>query len=215
MFRYRLTQQVRQREAEIRASLMAQEVERQRFSRELHDGVGANLALLRIYLSSFDKTGIPMTELKERSEQLLAGSMDEIRRLIHDMHPRHLRVLGLEKAVEDMVTLVNLGNEIKVFFTAINVPQHLAEQVEINFFRIIQELLQNAAKHSKANGVWLTLNFENEKLKLTYKDDGIGYDTSTVSKGNGLLNIRNRVTLMNGEIHIHSYRKGTSVKIEV
>ncbi|MEO6286965.1 MAG: triple tyrosine motif-containing protein [Dyadobacter sp.] len=214
LFRYRLNQQLRQREAEIRASLMAQEAERQRFSRELHDGIGANLSLLKMYLSSFGEADIPMAELKERSEKLLAGSVDEIRRLIHDMHPRNLKEMGLVKAVEDMVGLVNLGNALKVNFNASNVPEHLPEQVEINLFRIVQELLQNAMKHSAAEMVWLDFNFAEENLTLTYKDNGTGFDTSAASNGNGLLNIRNRVSLLKGEIQSSSVPdQGTFVEI--
>ena len=212
LFLYRLDQQLRQREAEIRASLMAQEAERQRFSRELHDGVGANLSLLKMYLASFGDKDVPMAELKERSEKLLAGSVDEIRRLIHDMHPRNLKELGLVKAVEEMVQLVNLGNGLKVIFTTKSIPGHLPETVEINLFRIIQELLQNAIRHSGAGNVWLDLNYLNEKVSLTYQDDGIGFDTSVVSQGNGLLNIRNRVMLFKGHMVVNSeVGRGTQI----
>ncbi|MCE7071885.1 histidine kinase [Dyadobacter sp. CY327] len=204
LFRYRLAQQLRQRENEIRASLMAQEAERQRFSRELHDGIGANLSLLKMYLSSFGDADVPMAELKERSERLLAGSVDEIRRLIHDMHPRNLKEMGLVRAVEDMVGLVNLGNGLKVEFDAENVPEHLPEQVEINLFRIVQELLQNAMKLSQASVVWLNFACEKNRFYLTYKDNGVGFDTSGASTGNGLLNIKNRVMLLKGEMLINS-----------
>ncbi|MCF0074892.1 histidine kinase [Dyadobacter sp. CY261] len=215
LFRYRFAQQLRQREAEIRASLMAQEAERQRFSRELHDGIGANLSLLKMYLSSFGEADIPMAELKERSEKLLAGSVDEIRRLIHDMHPRNLREMGLVKAVDDMVGLVNLGNGLKVIFDATNVPEHLPEQLEINLFRIVQELLQNAMKHSGASSVWLNFVCGREGLFLSYKDNGVGFDTSIAPAGNGLLNIKNRVMLLKGEMRSKSSAgQGTAIEID-
>ncbi|GAA4430610.1 hypothetical protein GCM10023091_00080 [Ravibacter arvi] len=216
LFKYRLAQQIQQREAEIRGSLMAQEAERQRFSRELHDGVGANLSLLKMYLSSFGDADIPLAELKERSEKLLAGSVDEIRRLIHDMHPRNLGSLGLVKATNEMVQLVNLGNQRQVIFRVENVPDHLPEVVEINLFRIIQELLQNAIKHSEAQTVWLDLQFTNQKLSLSYKDNGKGFDTSSPTQGNGLLNIRNRATLLKSELHVSSeVDKGTFLQISL
>jgi signal transduction histidine kinase len=217
LFRYRLMQQLRQREAEIRASLMAQEAERQRFSRELHDGIGANLSLLKMYLSSFGEADMPMAELKERSEKLLAGSVDEIRRLIYDMDPRNLKKMGLVKAVDDMVGLVNLGNGLRVHFNAAHVPAHLPEPMEINLFRIVQELLQNAMKHSQAGNVWLYLDYHsNDKMVLTYRDNGKGFDATADNTGNGLLNIQNRVTLLKGEIHTASQEhKGVSVEIRL
>ncbi|NIJ53809.1 sensor histidine kinase [Dyadobacter arcticus] len=217
LFRYRLSQQLSRREAEIRASLMAQEAERQRFSRELHDGIGANLSLLKMYLSSFGEADIPMAELKERAEKLLAGSVDEIRRLIHDMHPRNLKEMGLVNAVEDMVGLVNMGDGVKVIFNSMNVPEHLPEQVEINLFRIVQELLQNAMKHSRAENAWLYLDdYEEVRLILRYRDNGAGFEPSAKVSGNGLLNIQNRVTLLKGEIRIDSEKgKGTGIEISV
>ncbi|CAG5015895.1 hypothetical protein DYBT9275_05437 [Dyadobacter sp. CECT 9275] len=215
LFRYRLVQQPRQREAEIRASLMAQEAERSRFSRELHDGIGANLSLLKMYIAAFGDTDIPLSDLKDRSEKLLAGSVDEIRRLIHDMQPRNLKELGLVKAVEDMVSLINMGNGLSVFFTSSNMPEKLPEQLEINLFRIVQELLQNAIKHSGARNVWLQFRFENETLIITYRDNGIGFDTSAPPEGNGLLNIRNRVMLLKGEMTSKSGPQGTEFHLRV
>jgi signal transduction histidine kinase/ligand-binding sensor domain-containing protein len=216
LFRYRLSQQLMRREAEIRASLMAQEVERQRFSRELHDGVGANLSLLKMYLSSFKDKDVPTKELKERSEKLLAGSIGEIRRLIHDMHPRSLQDLGLVKSVDEMVQLVNLVNEINIDFVAKDMPEYLYESMEINLFRIIQELLHNAIKHSEAKHVWLNMECSKHLLILTYKDDGKGFDTSKANEGNGLLNIRNRVTLLKGNITLNSAAsQGTRLTIVI
>ena len=216
LFRYRLAQQMERREAEIRASLMAQEAERQRFSRELHDGVGANLSLLKMYLSSLGDKDVPKGELRERSEKLLAGSVDEIRRLIHDMHPRNLKEMGLVNAVDDMVHLINLVNRLKIDFTSENIPNLLSENVEINFFRIVQELLQNAVKHSQATHVKLNLTSRGDILLLTYTDDGLGFDTKISTAGNGLLNIRNRVTLLKGEIEIISSKSsGMEAKITV
>lgn len=216
LFRYRLAQQLSQREAEIRASLMAQEVERQRFSRELHDGLGANLSLLKMYLSAFGNPRVPIAELKERSEKLLAGSMDEIRRLIHDMHPRNLDELGLAGAVNEITNLVNLANRIKVSFQHRDLPDHLSETIEINIFRIIQELLQNAVKHSQAENVWLTLTCHRSRLSMTYRDDGKGFDPGKINFGNGLLNIRNRVSLLKGEVIVTSLEhQGTRVEIEI
>ncbi|MCE7040133.1 sensor histidine kinase [Dyadobacter sp. CY312] len=216
LLRYRLTIRLRQREAEIKASLMTQEAERQRFSRELHDGVGANLSLLKMYLSSFGNEQIPMTELKERSQKLLATSMDEIRRLIQDMHPQNLKQLGLECAIDDMVTVLNLGVRFTVTFKPVNIPARLPETVEINVFRIIQELLHNAVKHANALHVVLDLRYHQQRLTLIYTDDGTGFDTTKFAGGNGLLNIRNRAALLKGDVQVRSVPgTGTTIRVDV
>lgn len=216
MFRYRLEQQLRLREAEIKASLMALETERQRFSRELHDGVGANLSLLKMYLSLFSNKEILMTDLKERSEKLLEGSIDEIRRLIYDMHPRNLKELGLTKSLHEIVKIINSGNDMQVSLQAQHIPDLLSDILEINLFRIVQELLHNAIKHSEAKNAWLNLEYNMALLTFTYLDDGRGFDISKSNQGHGLLNIRNRVSLLKGKITLSSSEsQGTRVKIEV
>lgn len=218
VYRYRITQ-LRSRQAhELAVAVRTQELERQRFSKELHDGVGANLAVLKMYLSSLGSPTVAVDELKARSLAVLKSSIDEIRSIIHDMHPRRLAEEGLVQTIADMVELMNESHHFSVTFEPRNVPQKLPESLEINLFRVVQELMQNAVKHAHARTVRLQLHYEHDTLHLTYRDDGRGFTPARAgqSPGNGLVNIEQRVALMKGTYRLQSAEnQGTTVEISV
>lgn len=216
VFRYRLKEQVRLKETQIRASIQAQEKERERFSKDLHDGVGASLSMLKMYLSSFDNLNIPYEELRDRSRKLLDGSVEEIRRLIHDMHPRPLIELGLAGALRLMVQQAMKGNSPDISLEVDGIPAHMDKITEINLYRIFQELLQNTLKHAAATQVSISAESRADRLLFHYRDNGMGFDTDKVAGGNGLLNIQNRVMLLKGTLLFHSAKgAGVDVRIEV
>ncbi|GAB2578358.1 sensor histidine kinase [Spirosoma areae] len=218
VYRYRIGQLNDRRVHELALSIRTQELERQRFAKELHDGVGTNLAVLKMYLTSLGTSTGSVDDLKARSLAVLRSSIDEIRSIIHDMHPRSLAEAGLVQTIIEMVDLINESHRLTVTFEPQHVPQTLPESVEINLFRVVQELLQNALKHANANAVWLQLTYEAPTLRLTYRDDGRGFTPSLVSQssGNGLVNIKQRTALMKGDFSLTSIeQEGTTVEISV
>ncbi|GAB3639578.1 sensor histidine kinase [Spirosoma arcticum] len=218
VYRYRIAQLKSRQAYELAVSVRTQELERQRFSKELHDGVGANLAVLKMYLSSLGSPAVAVEELKARSLSVLKSSIDDIRSIIHDMHPRSLSEEGLASTIADMVALMNESHRLAVTFEPQNVPQKLPESLEINLFRVVQELMQNAVKHAGANAIWLCLRYEHDTLQLTYRDDGRGFTPlqNGQASGNGLINIEQRVALMKGTYQLQSAEnQGTTVEISV
>ena len=218
MYRYRIADLKNRQKQELAVAIHTQELERQRVSKELHDGVGTNLAVLKMYLNSLGSANTTVDELKARSLAVLKSSIDEIRSIIHDMHPRSLAELGLEKTVLNMVTLINETHPLTVTFEAVNVPQKLPRSIEINLFRVIQELLQNTVKHANATEVWLQLSQDASTLLLTYRDNGRGFDPALMHRttGNGLVNIKQRIDLLKGNYALTSVEnKGTDVSISV
>ena len=159
----------------------------------------------------------PIETLKERSSLLLKQTLDEIKGFIHDMHPRSLNELGLERTIWETVEHVNQSKHLKVVFKSQNIPQKLSQNIEINLFRVVQELIQNAIKHSKASEVFLDLRFENQVLSLKYDDNGKGFDTTLIeNRGNGLLNMQQRIELLKGTFTVSSApNQGTTVSIAV
>ena len=217
-YRYRIMQLKNQQASELAVSVRTQELERQRFSKELHDGVGANLAALKMYLSMLGSPTVSVDELKTRSMAILKSSMDDIRSIIHDMHPRSLSEEGLVQTIADMVAIMNESHHLTVLFEPQNVPQKLPEVLEINLFRVVQELLQNAVKHADASSVRLQFRYENDVLRLSYRDDGRGFTPPPAgqSSGNGLVNIGQRVALMKGTYTLQSAKnQGTTIEISV
>lgn len=222
VYRYRIYELKNRQAHELAVSIRTQELERHRFSKELHDGVGANLSVLNMYLASIGDPKVSAEALKARSIALLKTSVASIRQLIHDMHPRSLSESGLVQTLTEMVALVNESDQLTVVLETENVPLHLSEAEEINLFRVMQELVQNAIKHAGASTVWLALRFDSGVLKMTYKDDGRGFDTTRADltrhngSGNGLMNIRQRVALLNGILSLKSVQnQGTTVEISV
>ena len=217
VYNYQVFQLKARQEHDINVVMETQELERQRFAKELHDGVGANLSMLKMYLSSMGDKNFPIETLKERSSLLLKQTLDEIKGFIHDMHPRSLNELGLERTIWETVEHVNQSKHLKVVFKSQNIPQKLSQNIEINLFRVVQELIQNAIKHSKASEVFLDLRFENQVLSLKYDDNGKGFDTTLIeNRGNGLLNMQQRIELLKGTFIVSSSpNQGTTVSIAV
>ncbi|GAB3510824.1 hypothetical protein GCM10027341_49690 [Spirosoma knui] len=218
VYKYRVHRLKLDQAHELAVSVRTQELERQRFAKELHDGVGANLAVLKMYLSSLGSPTLPLDELKHRSIAILKTSLDDIRSIIHDMHPRSLAESGLVQTITELAALINESNRLTVTFNAQDVPLKLPENVEINLFRVVQELVQNALKHANANTIWLDLRYTTNTLLLTYRDDGCGLDKPLTDQttGNGLVNIQQRITLLKGTCEIQSAKnQGTRVAISV
>lgn len=218
MYQYRIAQLKSRQAHELAVSIRTQELERQRFAKELHDGVGANLAVLKMYLSSLGSPHVPVEEVKTRSLGVLKSSIEDIRSIIHDMHPRSLSEMGLVDTISDMVDLMNESYPFRVTFEPENVPGKLPESIEINLFRVVQELLQNAVKHAGASAVSLHLRYEPNTLRLVYRDNGRGFDPALAGQqsGNGLVNIEQRIAMLKGTHHLRSAeRQGTLVEISV
>jgi signal transduction histidine kinase/streptogramin lyase len=218
LYRNRIYRLKQQQEQEFRVSVQTQELERQRFAKELHDGVGANLAVLKLYLTSLGSPTVSVDELKQRAIAVLETSVSDIRSIIHDMHPRSLTEQGLAQTIADMVGLLNESHQLTITFERGTMPKKLPEAVEINLFRVVQELLQNTLKHAHASHVWLGLRHEADALHLTYRDDGYGLDTALLNQptGNGLVNIQQRVALLKGTSRFESKPgQGTTVTIAV
>lgn len=207
IYRYYIFRLKSRQSYENTLSFKIQELERQRFAQELHDGIGANLSLLKMYLTSIGDAKVPQEELRTRSLLVLHTTLDEVHSLIHNLHPRSLTTLGLPASIKAMVDAINQSQKLKVYIELETLPQ-LSPTVEINLFRIVQELLQNTIKHAQATKINLSLRIEGQLLCLHYQDDGKGIAQVPLHQGNGLLNIQQRVALLKG----HYLPKATSTQ---
>ncbi|MBO0933345.1 ligand-binding sensor domain-containing protein [Fibrella aquatilis] len=217
LYRYRLGQLRRQQQHTLTVTVRTQELERQRFAKELHDGIGANLAVLKLYLSGLNQPGFSVSDIHSRASAVLDASMSELRSLVHDMHPRGLRNDGLVTTLWQMVQLLNESHQLTIAYTARDLPPKLPESLEINLFRVVQELLQNAIKHAHATHISLSLHTEADTVQVIYHDNGQGFDLTQVRAGsNGLLNIQQRIDLLKGTCQIDSAPgAGTTIRVSV
>lgn len=209
------------RKEEMRSSLLnkvvsAQEEERRRLSRELHDGVGQMLTSLLVNLKLLEKVDDP-DKLRSRAAELretLVQTLEELRRISVDLRPAALDDLGLVPALQGYTRSFERTTGISVDLAVDGLAQRLAQPVEVEFYRIVQEALTNISKHAKAQLVGIRLASEDEAVNLTVEDDGTGFDATAVmagpDRGLGLLSMRERVELLGGSFHLDSILGGGS-----
>lgn len=215
LYRYRIYVVQEQQRKEMAVMVQTQEAERMRFAQDLHDGLGANLSAIKLVLGLIDQPEARI--FKEKSMVLLNESLDDLRRLIHAMSPRSLERLGLVKALQEMGIIMQQTTSITVEISAYNVPEVLPEEMQINLFRIVQELFQNTLKHAQATQVTVELHGLPQELELHYTDNGRGFDTTQmVTAGNGLSNLQKRAYLLQATFELQSApNEGMTVSVRV
>jgi len=201
----------------IKATLDGEEQERERIAKDLHDGVGGLFAVVKLNLSNWGTTNIKQSQkdFKKILSQL-DYSISELRRVAENIVPVSLTDYGLINSINDLCAFFS-SSEIKIQFLQLHVNESLiSRDFQLNIYRIIQELLANAVKHSKADNVFVQCSqFENVFL-ITVEDNGQGLDIESQNKGNGFLNIMKRISYMKGRIDIKSkMNSGTSINIEI
>ncbi len=202
------------------AIIRGQEEERARMAKDLHDGLGGMLSGVKFSLTNMKTSTIldsDSTLVFERAMDMLDHSIQELRRVAHNMMPEVLVKFGLREAVRGFCESIQQTRLVKIDFNAIGISERLQREVEIHSFRIIQELLNNVLRHAKATHVLVQLSLHNDQLFITVEDDGIGFDKNKLSDMNsaGLANIKNRLDLLNGKMEIDSSTNGTTVEITI
>ena len=208
--------QVRGSEEELRGSyrrirdlgarlLQAQDTERSRVARELHDDISQQVALLSMNLE------LLLDEVPRETESLVGDALNQaqdIARSVHDLshrlHPTRLRLTGLVAALETLQRELSRSTPA-IAFTHQRVPANLPSDLTLSLFRVVQEALQNAVKHSRARTVTVDLRGESEALVLTISDDGVGFDVDAAAgTGLGLISMNERIDAIGGTFDIRS-----------
>ena len=203
------------------AMLQGQEAERNRLAKDLHDGLGGLLAGVKLKLSSIvAKTDTPTATNPDAVEdviQQLDYSVDELRRIAHNMMPESLRYGGLAPALCDLCRYMSTP-EVRVTFQDLGVNDQYPEPLRIAVYRVIQELLTNAIKHAEAKEIIVQCSELDDWLFVTVEDNGKGMDMekSEQANGLGLINIHNRISLLNGQVEtLSAPGEGTTVNIQI
>ncbi len=214
---YRLQLFEQRKKTELAVMTRTQEAERERFAEDLHDGLGANLSMLKLYLNMLADPKFPVADLKQRSETLLDDSLDDLRRLIHNLSPRTLASIGLVNALQELARRINATGVVLVAYQATGFTEPLESSLDIHLYRMAQELLQNALKHAEASHISLTLLLTPTSIRLDYADNGVGFDVKLASsRSNGLQNLRHRAQLLGGRYTVTSQPgQGTKTHIEI
>lgn len=212
-----------QKDQKIQATasiIQGQEEERHRLAKDLHDGLGGILSGLRYTLDNVSKNLRPSTDNSKTlvgAIEMLDMAIAEMRKVSHNMMPESLKRFGLDETLKDYVARLNASLPMKIHYQSYY--YHKSDQaLEINIYRILQEIINNAVKHAEASDLFIQLDYKDENINITAEDNGKGFDTSDASKmnGMGLKNIANRVKYMNGVWELNSTPgQGTLIVIEI
>jgi two-component system, LuxR family, sensor kinase FixL len=196
--------------------IYAQEVERTRIARDLHDDLSQSLALLSVELEVFGQSQpAGLGKIQEFSAQVKRLS-SEVHRLSHDLHPAKLEQLGLVAAVRGFCKEFAAAHEMAIEFADRSVPRAIPEDTALCLYRIAQEALHNVVKHSGGTTARVELTMECSELRLTIADDGVGFDPETMRANGslGLISMSERARFVHGLLSVKSHTgKGTRVEV--
>jgi len=205
----------------VDSMLKGQEEERTRLAKDLHDGLGGMLSGVKFSLMNV-KTNLIINHenvvMFERSLDMLDTSIQELRRVAHNMMPEALVKFGLDEALKDYCTNINNSGILQVNYQSFGMDERLESNTEIIVYRIVQELFANIFKHAEATEVIVQLLKEGNRLSIAVEDNGKGFNPEELAegKGAGWPNIHSRVDYLKGKLDLHSEKgKGTSVNIEL
>ena len=202
--------------------IRAQEEERTRLARELHDDINQRLALLALNLESL-KQSLPSSAAKLRQE-IIAASKEvvdlgsDVQALSHHLHSSKLELLGLAAAATGFCRELSERQGVQIHFHSEDVPKDLSPEISLCLFRVLQEALQNAIKHSGSPHFQVSLRGAADEIELTVRDAGIGFDPKEAMNGRGLglTSIRERLKLVSGDLSIDSQlQRGTTLQARV
>jgi len=214
-----ITEQKRANEALSRVSGMliaAQEEERSRIARELHDDIGQRLALLSVQLAGAGPYNSP--DARTNIERQIRDLASAVQSLSHELHSSKLELLGVAASMKRFCEELNEQYDVKVDFTARDIPRHLPWNVSLTLFRILQEATHNWMKHSGVPKCDVKLWHEEGWVNLVVGDRGRGFEPAVVKTGRGLglISMQERVKLVGGQLSIESRpQKGTTIHARV
>jgi signal transduction histidine kinase len=201
----------------------AQELERARIARELHDDICQRLALLSVEIVRVQKDSPSLPEqILRRMDELQKQASEigfDVQSLSHELHSSKLELLGLVPAIRGFCREFGEQQKIEIDFKAQDFPGSAPQEVSLCAFRVLQEALHNSAKHSQAQKINVELSWMANEILLTVRDSGVGFDSKAIvkeSRGLGLVSMRERLKLVNGELFIESEPgRGTTIHARV
>lgn len=200
------------------ATIDGQEAERREIGRELHDNIGQQLTTIKLFLDMVKSTADDVTiEMANMALKGVSDVINEIRSMSRALVPYTLKDLGLVESVMELVDAASRVQRIKIDFVYEDFEEELVpENQKLTLFRIIQEQLNNIAKHAEAKHVSIVIKNTEKKILLEIKDDGKGFNPKKIRNGLGITNIRNRAELFGGSAQVLSQPgKGCTLKVSL
>ncbi len=187
----------------MKAIVNAEEQEKDRVSKELHDGIGQMLGAAKLNLHAYEED--PSKEILDTAIKLIDESAAELRTVSHSLAPVTLTKNGLVLSIKKFLDSFK-SNQLKISFHSLENKIILDNTRELVIYRIIQECVSNAIKHAMAKNLFVSLDINEGQLVVMIEDDGKGFDMNAIDKkdGIGLFNMRVRTEYLNGTMEIDS-----------
>jgi ligand-binding sensor domain-containing protein/signal transduction histidine kinase len=224
IYRTRINQLEKRRRAqeEFAVQLLAsQEQERKRIAAELHDSLGQNLLVIKNRAAIAKVTSQDLPAAFQQFDQIADSAMNaiqEVRQIAYNLRPHHLDNIGLTRSLEEMLRRVEEASGVVITVEIESLDGFLPKEAEINFYRIIQEVVSNIVKHAHATRAGIEIERLSDRLAVNIRDNGCGFDLHDTSerRGFGLASIAERVRILSGHYRVDSESgKGTTISIEI
>ncbi len=220
---------LQKRESQLNQEMLSiafetQEAERKRISEDLHDSIGNSLMSLKINLSVLERRGHFLSEpvIRDEMNETVIMLKEKIDRIIKEINPMALEKFGLTNAILQLIDKkINKLYTVNISFNETGKSKRLAPKKELMIYRIVQELITNSIKYNSAWYMWIEFDWEEDFLVVRIKDDGLGFSKYYQNRydpyktGFGLLNIRNRLKVLNAELNIFTEEGKSCVAISI
>jgi PAS domain S-box-containing protein len=203
--------------------IQTEEKERERFSKDMHDGLGPLLSAIKLYVNELDSDEMDPGERKafvKHINELIDDAVVSTRTISNNLMPRVIHEYGISKAVTSFCNKINQTNQLKINYVEEGIPLDLDPNIQLILFRVISELINNTLKHAQATEVAIFLRMDSKHIKLDFSDNGVGFDVSGVlqdkNTGIGLKSIMSRISSIKGRMELFSEKgKGFRIEIEI
>lgn len=201
----------------LEALMDGEEKERKRIAQELHDGLSGDLCAIKYHLSTLEDSGLNFSDTENITKviYMIDDSFAQIRSISHNLLPASIVDYGLVESLREYCNKINNSENFKIDFQVFGDYNPLSKKNETVVYRIIQELTTNILKHSKATEAMIQFNCKENELFITVEDNGIGFNTKTISEGIGHKNIQTRIDFLNAQYSVVSTASGTSCTISI
>ena len=208
----KITKDRNAKKAFAEALIFAQEEERKRIARDLHDGVGQSLLLIKKQLDN-------SKSVTSENQEMIADTLEEVRSISRDLHPYQLDKFGLTNSIENILDKIRSTADIFISSEIDNIDNTIPAKSEIHLYRTIQEAFNNIVKHADASAAKVTIENKQKEVIITIQDNGRGFNHEVAvvkSKSLGLRTMYERISAIDGQLKIENGEpKGTKIKILV
>lgn len=203
----------------LQAQLEMQEQTLRTVAEEIHDNIGQVLSLAKLHLNTAVASDETSANKLSETKNLVGKAINDLRSLSRSLHGEKLTEIGLQDTIAAELKSIQNTGQFNTNFTVTGTPYPMDNQKAIVLFRIVQEALHNALKYSKANAVWVEINYQPAVFSLAICDDGVGFNQQlhkAADTGIGLKNMKNRTNLIGGNISVNSSPgNGTKIFINI